>query len=101
MVTSYVPWDVAQAAELCRSGPPATCMPRLPTAAIGSCDVPRMSKRECRQKPRPALNVSPGLQVISVERVSYATKNRPIEVSVSVMSGERYRLVYELQADDS
>jgi len=39
--------------------------------------------------------------VISVERVSYATKNRSIEVSVSVMSGERYRLVYELQADDS
>jgi len=38
----------------------------------------------------------PRSKVRSIERVSYATKNRPIEVSVSVMSGERYRLVYEL-----
>lgn len=46
------------------------------------------------------LNICPSGPVLSVQRVNHLAYGRPIEVSVSVRSAERYRLVYELHEDD-
>lgn len=42
------------------------------------------------------LNVRPGVPVFSVQRVNHTADDRRIEVTVSVMSADRYRLVYEV-----
>ena len=42
------------------------------------------------------LDVRDGVPVLSVQRVNYTADDRPVEVSVTVMSADRYRLVYEL-----
>jgi GntR family transcriptional regulator len=99
LVASYVPWEVAKVAGLkqVNTGPGVYAAlansghrlvwfgeeveARMPTAAEGR-----------------ALSISPGVPVMAVLRVSYTTENRPIEVCTSVMSGDRYRLLYEVQA---
>ena len=45
------------------------------------------------------LNLRPGVPVFSVQRVNHTADGRAVEVSVSVMSADRYRLVYELGED--
>ena len=43
------------------------------------------------------LDLGPGVPVLSVQRVNYTAEDKqPIEVTVSVMSAERYRMVYDL-----
>jgi GntR family transcriptional regulator len=99
LVASFIPWDVAKAARLkqVKTGPAVYAAlansghqlvrfgeeieARMPTAAEGR-----------------ALSISPGVPVMSVLRVSYTSENRPIEVCTSVMSGDRYRLLYEVPA---
>jgi GntR family transcriptional regulator len=45
------------------------------------------------------LNLRSGVPVLSVQRVNHTADGRSVEVSISVMSADRYRLVYELAED--
>ena len=39
------------------------------------------------------------MPALSVQRVNYTADDGPVEVTVTVMSADRYRLVYELGED--
>jgi GntR family transcriptional regulator len=45
------------------------------------------------------LGVKDGVPVLSVQRVNHTADGRAVEVSVTIMSADRYRLVYELGDD--
>ncbi|MEA2131971.1 MAG: hypothetical protein QOJ85_4862, partial [Solirubrobacteraceae bacterium] len=46
------------------------------------------------------LDLGPCVPVLSTQRVYYTAQDtQPIEVTVSVMSAERYRMVYDLGGD--
>ena len=101
LMTAYVPWDVANAAGLAQT----TIGPAMYVAlADRGYPVVRVTEEVQARMPTAAettaLNISDGVPVMSVQRVSYTADDQPIAVSVSVMSAARYRLVYELQADD-
>ena len=101
LMTAYVPWDVANAAGLAQT----TIGPAMYAAlADRGYPVVRVTEEVQARMPIAAetaeLNISDGVPVMSVQRVSYTADGQPIAVSVSVMSAARYRLVYELQAED-
>ena len=45
------------------------------------------------------LDIGPSVPVFSVQRINQTADGQPIEVTVSVMSAKRHRLVYELDED--
>jgi len=101
LMTAYVPWEMANAAGLAQ----ITIGPAMYAAlADHGYRVMRVTEEVHARMPTAAetaaLNISDGVPVMSVQRVSYTTDDQPIAASVSVMSAARYRLVYELQADD-
>jgi len=100
IVCSYIPWNVATAARLMHvaTGPPVY----LALANSGHRSTRVLEEVHARMPTTTEaqrLNVGAGVPVLSVRRVNYTADRRPIEVSVSVMSAERYRLIYEMQDD--
>jgi GntR family transcriptional regulator len=100
IVSSYVPWNVATAAGLMdvETGPAVYL-------ALGDSGhrATRMIEEVQARMPIAAeaqrLNLKSGVPVLSVQRVNYTADGRAVEVSVTVMSADRYRLVYELGDD--
>jgi GntR family transcriptional regulator len=100
IVASYVPWAIATAADLTNveTGPAV-----YRALAHSGHRATRMLEEVQARMPSTAeaqkLNLRSGVPVLSVQRVNYTADGRPIEVSISVMSADRYRLVYELAED--
>jgi GntR family transcriptional regulator len=98
---AYTRWDVAtQAGLLTLESGPAVYL-RL---GANGYQITRMTEEVSARMPTIAeaqrLNLGPGVPVLSVQRVNYTTGDKqPIEVTVSVMSAERYRMVYDLGGD--
>ncbi len=95
---SYTRWDVATQANLfdLESGPAVYL--RL---SAGGYQITRISEEVSARMPTIAeahrLNLGPAVPVLSTQRVNYtADDTQPIEVTVSVMSAERYHIVYDL-----
>jgi GntR family transcriptional regulator len=98
---AYTRWDVATQAGLSglESGPAVY----LRLSASGY-QITRITEEVSARMPTTAeagrLDLGPGVPVLSVQRVNYtAGDEQPIEVTVSVMSAERYRMVYDLGGD--
>jgi len=101
MVTAYVPRDVAKAAELTPTTLGAAMYVALADHGYSAVRVTEeVQARMPTAAETAALNVSDGVPVMSVQGVSYTADDRPIAVSISVMSAARYRLVYELQIEE-
>ena len=101
LASAYTRWDVATQAGLIEieSGPAVYLM-----LTASGYSITRMTEEVSARMPTTAeaqrLDVGPGVPVLSVQRVNYtADDKQPIEVTVSVMSAERYRMVYELGDD--
>jgi GntR family transcriptional regulator len=100
IASSYVPWAIATAAGL-------TDVETGPVVYLALADsghrATRMIEEVQARMPTTAeaqkLNLRSGVPVLSVQRVNHTADGRPVEVSVSVMSADRYRLVYELGED--
>ncbi len=97
---SYTRWDVAEQANLfdLESGPAVYL--RL---SAGGYQITRISEEVSARMPTVAeahrLDLGPGVPVLSTQRVYYtADDTQPIEVTVSVMSAERYLIVYDLDS---
>ena len=95
---SYTRWDVVKQAGLLdlESGPAVYL--RL---SAGGYQITRVSEEVGARMPTTAeaqrLDLGAGVPVLSVQRVNYTAEDKqPIEVTVSVMSAERYRMVYDL-----
>jgi len=95
---SYTRWDVVKQAGLLdlESGPAVYL--RL---SAGGYQITRVSEEVSARMPTTAeahrLDLGPGVPVLSIQRVNYTAEDtQPIEVTVSVMSAERYRMVYDL-----
>jgi GntR family transcriptional regulator len=101
LARSYTRWDVATQANLfdLESGPAVYL--RL---SAGGYQITRISEEVSARMPTIAeahrLNLGPAVPVLSTQRVNYtADDTQPIEVTVSVMSAERYHIVYDLDDD--
>jgi GntR family transcriptional regulator len=100
IASSYVPWAIATAVGLpdIETGPEVylTMADKgyRATRLIEEVQARMPTSTEARR-----LNVRPGVPVFSVQRVNHTAAGRPIEVTVSVMSADRYRLVYEVTED--
>jgi GntR family transcriptional regulator len=100
IVVSYTPWDVAVAAGLrhIESGPAVylalTDSGHRVTGLIEEVEA-RMPTTEEAQR----LDIGPSVPVFSVQRVNHTADDRPVEVTISVISAKRHRLVYELGDD--
>jgi GntR family transcriptional regulator len=100
IAASYVPWAIATAVGLMdiQTGPAVYL-------AMADSDhrATRLLEEVAARMPTAAeaqrLNISDGVPVLSVQRVNYTADARPVEVTVTVMSADRYRLVYELGED--
>ena len=98
---SYTRWDVATQAGLfgLESGPAVYL--RLNASGY---QITRVSEEVSARMPTTAeahrMDLGPGVPVLSIQRVHYATGDeQPVEVTVSVMSAKRYRMVYDLGDD--
>ena len=98
---SYTRWDVVRQAGLLdlESGPAVYL--RL---SAGGYQITRVSEEVSARMPTTAeahrMGLGPGVPVLSVQRVNYTAEDKqPIEVTVSVMSAKRYRMVYDLGND--
>jgi GntR family transcriptional regulator len=98
---SYTRWDVAKQANLfdLESGPAVYL--RL---SAGGYPITRISEEVSARMPTipevHRLDLGYGVPVLSTQRVNYTADDpQPIEVTVSVMSAERYRIVYDLGDD--
>jgi GntR family transcriptional regulator len=100
IASSYVPWGIATKLGLMDidTGPEVYL-----TMADKGYRATRMIEEIQARMPTSTearrLNVRPGVPVFSVQRVNHTAAGRPIEVTVSVMSADRYRLVYEVTED--
>jgi GntR family transcriptional regulator len=101
LASGYTRWDVATQAGLVEieSGPAVYLM----LTASGYA-ITRITEEVGARMPTTAeaqrLDLGPGVPVLSVQRVNYtADDKQPIEVTVSVMSAERHRMVYDLGDD--
>jgi GntR family transcriptional regulator len=98
---SYTRWDVVtQAGLLDLESGPAVYL-RL---SAGGYQIAGVSEEVSARMPTTAeaqrLDLGPGVPVLSVQRVNYtANDKQPIEVTESVMSAKRYRMVYDLGGD--
>jgi len=97
---AYTRWDVATAAGLIdvQSGP-AAYLALLASGHHITRIIEEVSARMPTTTEAQRLNLGPGVPVLSIQRVNYTADRRPIEVTVSVMSAERYRMLYELGDD--
>jgi GntR family transcriptional regulator len=98
---SYTRWDVAKQANLfdLESGPAVYL--RL---SAGGYPITRISEEVSARMPTipevHRLDLGYGVPVLNTQRISYtADDTQPIEVTVSVMSAERYHIVYDLDDD--
>ena len=98
IASAYTRWDVATQARLSEieSGPAVYLM-----LSASGYEIARITEEVSARMPTTAeaqrLDLGPGVPVLSVQRVNYtADDKQPIEVTVSVMSAERYRMVYDL-----
>jgi GntR family transcriptional regulator len=100
MATSYVPWDVAQAAQLLQTETGRRVYAGLEHSGHR---VARFTEEVQARMPTEAeartLKIGPGVPVMSVQRVAYTEDDRPIEVRQSLMSAKRYRLMYEIRPE--
>lgn len=100
MATSYVPWNVAEAAQLLQ-----TETGRRVYASLADSDhrLARFTEEVQARMPTEAeartLKIEPAIPVMSVQRVGYTEDDRPVEVRQSLMSAKRYRLMYEFRPD--
>jgi GntR family transcriptional regulator len=97
---SYTRWDVAKQANLfdLESGPAVYL--RL---SAGGYQITKISEEVSARMPTipeaHRLNLGSGVPVLSTQRINYTTDDtQPIEVTVSVMSAERYHIVYDLDS---
>jgi GntR family transcriptional regulator len=96
--TSYVSWEAALRADLehVPSGEPVY---RALAAAGLSLDsyTEEVHARMPTEAEVREMRLGPGVPVMAVLRTCYLGDEIPLEVRVAVMSGERYRLLYEVR----
>jgi GntR family transcriptional regulator len=98
MATSYIPCDVAEAAQLLQTETGV----RVYAGLAGSGHrVARFTEEVQARMPTDAearaLKIERTVPVMSVQRVAYTADDRPVEVRQSLMSAKRYRLMYEIR----
>jgi len=100
IVSSYVPWAVATATSLMdiETGP-AVYLALADSGHRATRMIEEVQARMPTTAEAHKLNLRSGVPVLSVQRVNHTADGRPIEVSISVMSADRYRLIYELAED--
>jgi GntR family transcriptional regulator len=100
MATSYVPWDVAEVAQLLQTKTGRQVYAKL---ADSGHRLARFTEEVQARMPTEAeartLKIEPAVPVMSVQRVGYTEDDRPVEVRQSLMSAKRYRLMYEFRPD--
>jgi GntR family transcriptional regulator len=100
MATSYVPWDVAEAAQLLQTETGRRVHASLERSGHR---VARFTEEVQARMPTEAeartLKIGPGVPVMSVQRVGYTEAGRAVEVRRSLMSAKRYRLMYEFRPE--
>ena len=95
MATSYVPWDIAQAAQLLQAETGLRVHARLQDSGYRLARLTEeVQARMPTQEEVRTLKIQAGVPVISVQRVGYTDDDRPVEVRQSLMSAKRYRLVF-------
>jgi GntR family transcriptional regulator len=97
IASSYVPWAIATAVGLMdiETGP-AVYLTMADKGYRATRLIEEIQARMPTSTEARRLNVRPGVPVFSVQRVNHTADGRPIEITVSVMSADRYRLVYEV-----
>jgi GntR family transcriptional regulator len=100
IVSSYVPWAGAPAAGLLvvETGP-AVYLALADSGHRATRMIEEVQARMPTTAEAQRLDVRSGVPVLSVQRVNHSADGWAVEVSVSVMSADRYRLVYELGED--
>jgi GntR family transcriptional regulator len=100
IVASYVPWSVATAVGLMniQTGP-AAYLAMVDSDHRATRIIEEVAARMPTAAEAHKLDVKDGVPVLSVQRVNHTADGRAVEVSVTVMSADRYRLVYELGDD--
>jgi GntR family transcriptional regulator len=100
IASSYVPWAVATAVGLMdiETGP-AIYLAMADSGHRATRLIEEVQARMPSAAEAQKLEVRDGVPVLSVQRVNYTADGRAVEVSVTVMSADRYRLVYELGDD--
>jgi GntR family transcriptional regulator len=100
LAVSYIPRDIAQAADLERTDTgPGGMYVRIEAAGY---QLTHFTELVSARPPRPheseQLQIPTGYPIIEVVRVAYAA-DRPVEANRMTMSSERYQLVYQIPAD--
>jgi len=100
IVSFYVPWVIATAAGLMdvQTGP-AVYLALADNGHRATRMIEEVQARMPTTAEAQKLTLRSGVPVLSVQRVNHTADGRPVEVSISVMSADRYRLVYELAED--
>jgi GntR family transcriptional regulator len=100
MATSYVPWDVAQAAQLLQTETGRQVYRSLEDSGHR---LARFTEEVQARMPTEAeartLKIEAAVPVMSVQRIGYTDDDRPVEVRRSLMSAKRYRLMYEIRPE--
>jgi GntR family transcriptional regulator len=100
MATSYVPWDVAKAAQLLQTETGRQVYASLERSGHR---VARFTEEVQARIPTEAeartLKIEPAVPVMSVQRIGYTEDGRSVEVRQSLMSAKRYRLIYEIRPE--
>lgn len=100
LAVSYIPLDIAQAADLERTDTgPGGMYARI--EAVGhqfTHFTELVSARPPRPRESEQLQIPVGYPVFEVVRIAYAD-DRPLEVNRMVMSSDRYQLVYQIPAE--
>ena len=98
LATAYTRVEVAKQAGLhLQSGPTVYLL-----LSAAGYDITRITEEVGARMPTNAeaarLELDRGVPVLSIRRVNYTAKDpQPIEVTETVMSAERYRMVYDLE----
>ncbi len=100
IAASYVPWAIATAVGLMdiQTGP-AVYLAMADSGHRATRLLEEVAARMPTAAEAQKLDVRDGVPVLSVQRVNYTADDRPVEVTVTVMSADRYRLIYELGED--
>jgi len=100
MATSYIPWDVAEAAQLLQTETGRRVYAKLADSGHRLARfIEEVQARMPTEAEARALKIEPAVPVMSVQRVGYTEDDRPVEVRQSLMSAKRYRLMYEFRPD--
>jgi GntR family transcriptional regulator len=98
VATSYVPWDIAEAAQLLQAETGLRVHARLQDSGYRLARLTEeVQARMPTQEEVRTLKIQAGVPVMSVQRVGYTDDDRPVEVRQSLMSAKRYRLMYEIR----